>query len=294
MADEPVSLFLPVQPDLYGYATALSKMPGSAFADGKPRLYLGTEFGFLVALVEETEDNLIVDEIIPLSDAPIIDLEPIPQYEYVSLAALTNNTIFGIDSKMPVRNRKSSSRYSVVYTLSDPRPTTLSDIEVFGVADEPVTDPDGVVHLVLADGTTDLALADISGTQDGSETLTLNLDPMPYSIKSIASGSLLMLQTNGSGVLYDPGYSEVGGSSSCQVDISDEVSDSCSYLCGDVNDDERVTIADANYTISYIYRDGPPPVGEADVNVDGRITVADANYLVSYIYRGGSEPCNPP
>jgi len=30
-----------------------------------------------------------------------------------------------------------------------------------------------------------------------------------------------------------------------------------------------------------------------DVNVDGRITIADAIYISSYIYRGGPEPCQP-
>lgn len=30
-----------------------------------------------------------------------------------------------------------------------------------------------------------------------------------------------------------------------------------------------------------------------DVNSDGRVTVADATYIVSYIYRGGPAPCNP-
>ena len=33
--------------------------------------------------------------------------------------------------------------------------------------------------------------------------------------------------------------------------------------------------------------------GCGDVNGDGRVTVADATYIVSYIYRGGPEPCNP-
>jgi hypothetical protein len=66
------------------------------------------------------------------------------------------------------------------------------------------------------------------------------------------------------------------------------------FLCGDCNGDGRITTADASYTISYIYREGAAPIGEADVNVDGRISVADAQYSASYIYRDGSEPCNPP
>jgi hypothetical protein len=64
--------------------------------------------------------------------------------------------------------------------------------------------------------------------------------------------------------------------------------------CGDCNGDGRVTIADATYLVSYIYRSGPAPIGQGDVNLDGRVTIADATYIVAYIYRGGAAPCNPP
>jgi hypothetical protein len=63
--------------------------------------------------------------------------------------------------------------------------------------------------------------------------------------------------------------------------------------CGDCNGDGRVTVADANYIVGYIYRNGPQIACECDVNLDARITVADASYLVSYIYRAGPPPCNP-
>jgi len=66
------------------------------------------------------------------------------------------------------------------------------------------------------------------------------------------------------------------------------------YVCGDCNGDGRVTVADATYLVTFIYREGPDPVGSGDVNLDGRITVADATYLVAFIYRGGAPPCEPP
>jgi len=65
------------------------------------------------------------------------------------------------------------------------------------------------------------------------------------------------------------------------------------FFCGDCNDDGVVTVADAIYIVTHVYRGGPLPIGEGDVNLDGRITIADAIYLVSYIYRGGSPPCEP-
>lgn len=62
-------------------------------------------------------------------------------------------------------------------------------------------------------------------------------------------------------------------------------------LCGDVNGDGGVTIADSVYLVTYVYREGYPCLGQGDVNNDGRVTVADALYLSSYIYGGGGGPC---
>ena len=43
-----------------------------------------------------------------------------------------------------------------------------------------------------------------------------------------------------------------------------------------------------------MYLEIAPEYECGDVNLDGRVTIADATYIVSYIYRGGPEPCNPP
>jgi hypothetical protein len=42
-----------------------------------------------------------------------------------------------------------------------------------------------------------------------------------------------------------------------------------------------------------MYLEIAPEYECGDVNLDGRVTIADATYIVSYIYRGGPEPCNP-
>jgi hypothetical protein len=68
---------------------------------------------------------------------------------------------------------------------------------------------------------------------------------------------------------------------------------SYSRPCGHCNDDGRVTVADAVCLVTFIYREGDPPLYNCDVNVDHRITVADAIYLVSFIYRNGPPPCYP-
>ncbi|KPJ50234.1 hypothetical protein AMJ40_03510 [candidate division TA06 bacterium DG_26] len=102
---------------------------------------------------------------------------------------------------------------------------------------------------------------------------------------------------------YNPGALEYGATYYWQIVSGDNHAHTVegpiwsfttlAYACGDCNADGRVTVADATYLVSYIYREGPAPIGPGDVNLDGRITVADATYIVSYVYRGGPPPCEP-
>lgn len=64
---------------------------------------------------------------------------------------------------------------------------------------------------------------------------------------------------------------------------------------GDANGDGKVTIGDAVYVVSYVFRGGPAPdvFDTGDANCDDKVNVGDAVYLVSYIFRSGPAPgCN--
>ncbi len=67
------------------------------------------------------------------------------------------------------------------------------------------------------------------------------------------------------------------------------------FLCGDINNDHTINVADAVYVISYVFRGGPPPLPPeaGDVNSDTQINIADAVYLISYVFRGGPPPVCP-
>jgi hypothetical protein len=62
--------------------------------------------------------------------------------------------------------------------------------------------------------------------------------------------------------------------------------------CGDANGDENISVGDAVFLISYIFKGGPAPdplcIGET--NDDGGINIADVVYLISYIFKGGPPP----
>jgi len=66
----------------------------------------------------------------------------------------------------------------------------------------------------------------------------------------------------------------------------------CGFVCGDINADLTINIADAVYVIAYIFRGGPPPENfiAADLNANGELDVADAVIIINYIFRGGPHP----
>jgi photosystem II stability/assembly factor-like uncharacterized protein len=73
------------------------------------------------------------------------------------------------------------------------------------------------------------------------------------------------------------------------------IGDACDFICGDINGDRTVNIFDITGLISYLYRDGTPPVSmnEADVNHDGAINIFDITYLITFLYLDGPAPDCP-
>jgi hypothetical protein len=67
------------------------------------------------------------------------------------------------------------------------------------------------------------------------------------------------------------------------------------FLCGDLNKDGVVDVADVMYLINYLFIGGSPPdpLQAGDVNRDGAVDIADVMYLINYLFIGGSPPCEP-
>ena len=65
------------------------------------------------------------------------------------------------------------------------------------------------------------------------------------------------------------------------------------WLCGDVDDDGSVNIADVVFLLEYIFSDGaaPNPLATGDANSDNDVNIADCVYLINYIFSGGPAPC---
>ena len=118
-------------------------------------------------------------------------------------------------------------------------------------------------------------------------------DIINFPVKKIATGSLLMLQSDGLEILYDPAYSEHSGSGFCQISISDDISDNCSIICGDADASGGVDIDDVVYLIAYIFSGGPEPLPEyciGDADGSGGVDIDDVVYLINYIFASGPPP----
>ena len=76
----------------------------------------------------------------------------------------------------------------------------------------------------------------------------------------------------------DPGIS-----GAVQVETS---SSGLSFICGDIDNNDQVDVADLVYFVNYQFDSGPPPpiIEAADVNNTGQVDIADLVYLVHYMF----------
>lgn len=68
------------------------------------------------------------------------------------------------------------------------------------------------------------------------------------------------------------------------------------YICGDINGDDKINLLDPVYLTAYLFKNGPAPDPLERGDVDCSETVPDLNdlvYIVNYIFNQGPEPCCP-
>jgi hypothetical protein len=66
-------------------------------------------------------------------------------------------------------------------------------------------------------------------------------------------------------------------------------------ICGDINSDFGVNLLDITFVLSYLYKQGPPPVPveRGDIDNSGFVNLLDATYLIGHLYKGGPAPICP-
>jgi len=232
----------------YGHATCAAELPGTEFADATPRLFIGTDKGYLVMLRFTAFGGDPIAEFLSISALPIVNLQPLPQHGYIALGTLTEDLVRGIRFRPPL-----PGPYATAFTLMPPRGRpALLDLDSFGPDDVVLPELQSSLRLVLPDGTADLSSVDIAANQTGVIALSPAMEHHDFGIRSAVTGSLLMLSGDGSAVTFDPSYSQQNGSSGCDLNITDGIVNQC-CLCGDANGDGAITISDAVGIIIFIF-----------------------------------------
>ncbi len=295
VAGTPVTITPSVNPLVYGYAVCAAELPGTEFTDGKDRLFIGTDRGYIVVLASTFAGGIVVTDYLPVSTSSVVDLQPIPQFGYIALGAVADNVIKGIRYFSGSLDGSKAGTFVVMFTLPDVRPEIPSNFDTFGPHDVMLPDSQSTAKIVVANGTANLGLATISSHLNGLDSLYVAIDPHPAGIKAVVAGSLLTLPTDEMSVEFDPDYSQDTGYSGCEVNITDNVGDICGFLCGDVTDNGVINALDITYLINFLYKHGPTPnhLQAADVNNSGNVNALDITYLINYLYKRGPEPNCP-
>ncbi len=79
----------------------------------------------------------------------------------------------------------------------------------------------------------------------------------------------------------------------CQAWTPEFVPLSSTFVCGDADGSEIISISDAVFLIAYIFNGGPAPnpLDAGDVDCNSVVNISDAVALISYIFAGGPAPC---
>jgi hypothetical protein len=282
-------------PALAGLGTAcgITEMPGSAFGDGMPRMFVGSASGNIAMFLPPSASAPVLEGVIDLlAGQPIAALEPIPQQAGLLLGAAVGDQIVGIINPdiLP----------ALQFTITEPHARPIRDF----VAQNPGA-PADPTYIAFSDGVHfNIPVAALLPDMSGTSTMFIFASDPDFPIltsppSGLALGSLLMLTQDGQGVYYDPGYEIIWGSTYCLADVSDPNPAVCIecpiVLTGDVNLSSSITSADVIVLVNFIFKGGAPPQpcpAAGDVNCNGSLTSADVIMLVNFVFKSGPAPCN--
>jgi len=265
------------------------------------------EVGFIQGTVEDLETSLPLSGAIVTADGET-DTTDVSGYYFIQLRPATYTVsarLFGYNTdSLPGVVVTTDDTVDVNFALRHPEIETSPSSFVVNVVQESTLD----TFLILTNSGNGELTYDINVAYAGRRGRKARQSPEPkleWLIVEPMSGTVapgtsepLFLHLSASGLAVGSSYGATvsinNNCSSGRVDVPVSMTVQPPYACGDCNGDGRITIADATYVVTFIYRGGPAPIGPGDVNVDGRITIADATYLVAFVYRGGPPPCEPP
>ncbi len=122
---------------------------------------------------------------------------------------------------------------------------------------------------------------------DSVQTDTLgNAPPTDYNI--VTTGRVIPAQSFPPADTYSVAYALVVSDEENMNKLNDCVD---MIMCGNVNRDNTVNIADVVYMINFLFRNGPEPwLYMGDCNADRVVSISDVVYLIGYLFKGAKPP----
>ncbi len=114
-----------------------------------------------------------------------------------------------------------------------------------------------------------------------------NADPDPRVTATPSSGSLFPVGTT---EVFAVVEDSSGNTSECRFRVT-VTENSIVFRRGNANADDRINIADAVFTLGYLFAfaKAPPCLDAADANDDGKVNIADAVAILGYLFRSAGD-----
>jgi hypothetical protein len=284
--------------DAVGSATSVTEIAGPGFNDGRPRLFIGTDKGYVLMLKRGQSGAVeLEDEFELAAGKAISDLGAVPQLGGIVLGVAAGHEISGWGM--------SSGTPQPLFRLIHPDRMPVRAFRTIEPEDEPWPEPDRPITIVFCDGWTDrVYYGDIPPDLFGIAQLNSVLEPpvltgTPGARPLPFTGSLLLLPGDRKDVFFQPGVLDGTSIGGCRVAVTEEAWTPCSpcpiAVTGDVDESASLTATDVIRLVSHVFKGGvaPQPCPAAgDVDCSGSLTSSDIIRLINHIFKAGPAPCN--
>ena len=283
-------------PETLGKGRALAELTGAAFADGKPRLFVGTATGKVLVLVRSLASGgtPVVEKILNVTaGAPISDLGAIPQLNQIDLGVSSGSTLYGL--------RAQDGSYQVDFHATTGDGSPIFAFKLLNRPDLAITSGLGRAAVAYSDGyTATIHFASIAADAEGALTIDTAYTASGLTTDYAKDPSMIyILRTGESKVLFRPGYLDGSSIEGCAVDVVDDIMDECTgcpiWMTGDLDLSGTIAATDLIRLVKYVFQGGPPPEpcpAAADVDCSGKVDAKDVVYLIKYTLMNGPPPCN--
>lgn len=280
--------------NLFGRGRAVAELAGAAFADGKPRLFVGTSTGKLLVIARDALGKPYLEKSLDVkAGTAVSDLGAIPQLGRIDLGASVGSTLYGL--------RVQNGSYQVTFKADSRDGLPIYAFKVLNRPDQAMQSALGRAMIAYSDGST-AAIHFASLPADAAGTIRLDT---AYSASSLTAQTapdpslIYILRSKESSVRFRPGYPDGSSVEGCAVNVTDSIPDECTacpiWLTGDLDQSGAVTASDLINLVKYVFQGGAAPEpcpASGDVNCTGSVDARDVIYLINFLLMNGPPPCN--